>query len=54
MAGHRRDPGRDQHRVQAAADPVGALVPAKPLIGLQVEPVFDGDEIEQAALGLLR
>ena len=53
VPGDGRHPGRDQHRVQAAADPVGALVAAEPVVGLQVEPVLDRDEVEQAAFRLL-
>jgi len=54
VAGRRADPGRDQDGVQAAADPVGALVATEAVVGLEVKPVFDGDEVEQAALGLPR
>src|SRR5262249_53421010 len=38
---------------QPSADPVGALVAAEVVVGLQAEPVLDGDEVQQAALGLL-
>ena len=46
-------PGRDQHRVQTAPDPVGARVGRRAVVGLQVQPVLDGEEVQQAALGLL-
>jgi hypothetical protein len=48
-----RGPGRDQDRVQAAPDPVGARVGLEVVVGLQVQPVLDGEEVQQAALGLL-
>ncbi|HEY5015930.1 MAG TPA: hypothetical protein VII59_04050 [Streptosporangiaceae bacterium] len=47
-------PGRDQHGVQPTADAVGPFVTPEVVIGLQVEAVLDGDEVEQAALGPLR
>jgi hypothetical protein len=46
-------PGRDQHRVQAAPDPVGAGVGLETFVGLQVEAVLDGEEVKQATFGLL-
>ena len=48
-----RDPGRDQHRVQAAPDPVDARVGPEMVVGLQVQPVLDGEEVQQSAFGLL-
>ena len=53
VPGGGRDPGRDQHRVQAAADPVGARVGPEVVVGLQVQAVLDGEEVQQPALGLL-
>ena len=47
-----RHPGRDEHRVEPAADLVGAVVGAEAVGGLQREGVLDRDEVEQAALGL--
>ena len=52
MLGQRRDPVRDQHRVQSAPDLVGAVVLGRKPIGLQPERVLDGDEVGQTALGL--
>ena len=52
VPGGGRDPGRDQHGVQTAPDPVGAVVGLEAVVGLQGQPVLDGDEVEQAALGL--
>jgi hypothetical protein len=52
VAGERRDPGRDEHGVEAAADLVGAAVQLAVVRGLQAEAVLEGDEVEQAALGL--
>ena len=52
VAGARRDPGGDQHGVQPAADAVGALVGPQRVVGLQGQAVFDGDEVQQAPLGL--
>ena len=51
VAGAGRHPGGDQHGVQAASDPVGPLVRPQRVVGLQGEAVFDGDEVERAALG---
>ena len=45
MPGQRRHPRGDQHRVEAAGHPVGPG-------GLDAEAVLDGDEVEQAPLGL--
>ena len=42
----------DDH-FQAAPDPVQARVGLKAVVGLQVQPVLDGEEVQQAALGLL-
>jgi hypothetical protein len=50
----RGGPGRDEHGVQPATDPVGALVALKVVVGLQVEAVLDRDKVEQAVLGPLR
>ena len=48
-----RDPGGDQHRVEPAADLVGAVVGARrSRSDWSAEGVLDGDEVEQAALGL--
>ena len=41
-----------RHGVEAAADLVGAAVQLAVVGGLQAESVLDGDEVEQAALGL--
>jgi len=53
VPGDRRGPGRDQHRVQLAPDPVRAGVGLEVVIGLQAQPVLDGEEVQQSALGLL-
>jgi hypothetical protein len=53
VPGGGRCPRRDQHRVQAAADPVGAGVGLEVVVGLEVEAVLDGEEVKQAAFGLL-
>ena len=53
MPGGGGDPGRDQHRVQTAPDPVGAGVSRQAVVGLKIQAVLDGEEVEQAALGLL-
>ena len=52
MAGHRRHPGRGQDGVQPPAYLVGPGVRPAAVRGLQAEPVLDGHEVEQAALGL--
>src|ERR1017187_3251453 len=55
VSGQRRDPSRDEHRVQPPAHLVdwpgrpGRLAVAG---GLQAQAVFDRDKVEQAALGL--
>jgi hypothetical protein len=46
-------PRRDQRGVEPAADLVGPRVGPAEAAGLQAESVLDGDEVEQAALGLL-
>jgi len=53
VAGHRGHPGRDEYGIEPSADLVAAPVRLPRARGLQAEPVFDGDEVEQAALGLL-
>ena len=45
-------PGRDQHRVEAAPDPVGAGVGRQAVVGLQVQAVLNGEEVQQAAFGV--
>jgi hypothetical protein len=52
VPGEGRDAGRDEYGVQTAADLVGAAVQLAVVRGLQAEPVLEGDEVEQAALGL--
>ena len=52
VPGQRGDPGGDEDGVQPAADLVGAVVGSGTARGLQAEGVLDGDEVEQAALGL--
>lgn len=52
MPGEGRDAGGGQDGVEAAAHLVGAAVQLAELRGLQAESVLDGDEVEQAALGL--
>src|SRR5438552_3208801 len=38
---------------KAAPDPVRARVGLEVVVGLQIQPVLDGEEVQQAALGLL-
>ena len=40
-------------RSRTAPDPVPAGVGRQAVVGLQVQPVLDGEEVQQAALGLL-
>ena len=49
--GQRGDPGRDEHRVQAAADLIGARVRPVVVGRLLAERVLDGDEVDQSPFG---
>jgi hypothetical protein len=52
VPGERRDAGGDEDGVEPAAHPVGAVVGPEPVVGLQREGVLEGDQVEQAGLGL--
>jgi hypothetical protein len=53
VPGHWRHPGGDEHGIEPSADLVAARVRLPEARGLQAQPVLDGGEVEQPALGLL-
>ena len=52
VAGAGCDPRGDERGVEAAAHPIGPIVGAQRVVGLQRQAVLDGDEVQQAAFGL--
>jgi hypothetical protein len=51
-SGVRSNSGSDEHRIQPAADPIGAIIGCKRVVRLQTQRIFDRDEVQQTPFGL--